>query len=137
MHLHQLAEQLSNFPYNTPFQITANGTVTTETSSTSHLVPVVTASNKYDIEINGGSEKYSQWTALVGFTTQPDYTGAVISSEKKITQLTATRLHRISQNSLEKPVTFLFTLLQEDDAPDPSGKWCILRLKNTEASTLS
>lgn len=131
MNLHRLAETLSNLPSNIAFHINAGGIVVSETS---HPTPVVTTSNKYDIEINGGSEKYSQWTALVGLTRQPGYTGALMDSREKITEVTAQRLYRLSQDSTKKPVTFMFTAVRDDSSNPPTNKSCILRLKTTETS---
>lgn len=134
MHLLKLITTLNNLPHNISFEIKPNGIVL---STIAHPVPVVSLSNKYDIEINGGPEKYGQWEAVVGCTKQPGYTGAVLWPSEEITAVMAQRLYRLSRHSSEQPVTFLFAQVRDEDSTTSSGKWCILRLKNTETSTPS
>lgn len=121
--LDTLAQSIQDQPFDCPFTIAPDGTL----SDVDHLyAPTVYHDDATDIMIDGAG-----WSALTGLTGQYSYSGAVMHPSEYVGRGIAEHLAYLAA---DEPCTFVLVVcevLPEDDAdagaddPEPAG-WCIL-----------
>lgn len=117
-----LTQALNNLPRKQRFSIDPHAGITPLPKMP---LPLVQLSNRYDIALNGSSDKYGKWLAVNGLSAREHYLGAIMGAEEIITELTANKLWALSQGD-----THIFVIVDVvGQHGEKTGQWAILRQK--------